>query len=111
MYTIDYYELPSGRAPVEEFIDAQERQAKAAIFALLEKAKAAPADVSKHLRGKIYELRTCSADGQFRILYFYYVHKSIILVHAFKKKTAKTVHRDIELAEKRMKEYMERRKK
>jgi phage-related protein len=111
MFKIDYYELSSGRSPVEEFIEEQERQSKAAIFALLERAKVDPVGVSRHLRGKIYELKARAVDGQFRFLYFYWVEKTLLIVHAFKKKTGRTDPDEIELAEKRMKEHLNRSKK
>lgn len=46
----------------------------------------------------------------FRLLGFFDGPKLIVLTHAFQKKTKKTPHRAIEIAEARMRDYFERRK-
>jgi phage-related protein len=61
-----------------------------------------------HVRGKIRELRIHHRSDQYRILYFFYFQDRIILVHAFAKKTPPLKERDIELAERRMEDWIER---
>ena len=63
---------------------------------------------SKHLEGKLYELR----PGKHRIIYFYHdvEDNSYVLLHAFKKSTQKTPLSEIEKAKREVKEY-ERMKK
>ena len=58
---------------------------------------------SKHLSGKLYELR----PGNNRIIYFYYDvdDNSYILLHAFRKKSQKTPSNEIDKALKEAKEY------
>ncbi len=60
----------------------------------------------KHIKNKIYELRTKDKDGIYRILYFLYKEKTFILLHGFVKKTDKTPGDAINIAEKRMKEII-----
>jgi phage-related protein len=55
--------------------------------------------------GRIRELRIELGGNQFRILYYFCIGRNIILLHGFKKKTSKLKNRDIELAEKRMKDF------
>lgn len=60
------------------------------------------------VRGKIRELRIHYRSNQYRILYFFKLRDQIILVHAFSKKTQRLKERDIELAERRMEDWMRR---
>jgi len=50
---------------------------------------------SKHIRDKIRELRVDFSRNRHRIFYFAFVNKTIILLHAFLKKTAKTPEKEI----------------
>jgi len=54
---------------------------------------------SKHIRGKIRELRVDFANNRHRIFYFTFVGRNIILLHAFRKNTSKTPESDIIKAE------------
>jgi phage-related protein len=54
---------------------------------------------SKHIKGKIRELRVDFGKNRHRILYFAFVEKTIILLHAFLKTTAKTPVSEIKKAE------------
>jgi len=45
---------------------------------------------SKHIQGKIRELRVDFGRNHHRIFYFTFLNKTIILLHAFPKKTPKT---------------------
>jgi|SRR3989344_3147639 len=54
---------------------------------------------SRHIKGKIRELRIDFSRNRHRIFYFVFVQKNIILLHAFSKKTAKTPTSEIKKAE------------
>ncbi len=54
---------------------------------------------SRHIKGKIRELRVDFATDRHRIYYFTFIGKNIILLHAFLKKTAKTPLSEINKAE------------
>ncbi len=56
---------------------------------------------SRHITGKIRELRIDFFNIRHRILYFAFIEKTIILLNAFAKKTKKTPFREIQLAEQR----------
>jgi len=58
--------------------------------------------------GKIRELRIHHSSNQYRILYFFYVRDQIVLVHGFSKKSQQLKERDIELAERRMEDWIRR---
>jgi phage-related protein len=60
------------------------------------------------VRGKIRELRIHYSSNQYRILYFFHVRDQIVLVHAFSKKTQQLKEKDIDLSERRMKDWIGR---
>lgn len=62
--------------------------------------------ICKHLSGDIWELRPLSN----RILLFYHNRDQYVLLSQFVKKTNKTPKQEIEKAENRMKDYIERHK-
>ena len=45
---------------------------------------------SRHIKGKIRELRVDFGRNRHRVFYFVFIKKTIILLHAFLKKTTKT---------------------
>jgi phage-related protein len=63
---------------------------------------------TKQIRGKIRELRIKDSQGAVRILYFTFTGKRFILLHGFIKKADKTPEREIEIAEKRMNDFIQR---
>jgi phage-related protein len=63
---------------------------------------------TKQVKGKIRELRVKDNRGAVRVLYFTFTGKRFILLHGFMKKTDKTPERDIEIAEKRMNDFLQR---
>ncbi len=60
---------------------------------------------SKHLRGKVWELRIGSGRRDYRVLYFAATGRPFVLLHAFVKKTPKTPRGELETAERRLLEY------
>lgn len=61
-----------------------------------------------HFEGELWELRIKFASDISRIFYFYPSPTKIVLLHGFVKKTQKTPKREIEIAKKRLKEYLQR---
>jgi len=53
---------------------------------------------SKHIIGKIRELRIDFGKSRNRLFYFVFIGKKIILLHAFLKKTSKTPIKEIDKA-------------
>lgn len=54
---------------------------------------------SKHIKGKIRELRVDFGHNKHRVFYFVFIKKIIVLLHAFLKKTSKTPVSEIKKAE------------
>jgi phage-related protein len=107
-YRVRFYARPSGASPVQEHLDAQNlrtRQALLRELALLGELGPRTCD-TRHLRGKIWELRIRCEGKQHRVLYFIDRDRVIVLLLAFLKKTGKTPPRHIESAERYRSEYL-----
>lgn len=60
------------------------------------------------VRGKIRELRIHQSSNQYRVLYFFQLRDQVVLVHAFSKKTQQLKTKDLDLADKRMVDWLRR---
>lgn len=65
---------------------------------------ALPAEATKHLEGKLWELRLTGKSGISRAIYVTATGKRVVVVRAFIKKTQKTPPKELELARQRAKE-------
>ena len=107
---ITYYTTPSGRRPVEDFIRAQPVRLGAALFEALDQIEehglSAPGVSLRQIRGKLWEIRI-SAGGAARVFYCLLPgggEETLVLLHAYLKKTQKAPRQEIETAEGRMRE-------
>jgi phage-related protein len=111
MREISFYHLESGRCPVVEFLDTlTDKQFEKVSFVLdlIEQLDFIPQEYFKKLKGSddIWEVRVQYGNNIFRLLGFFEAHNIVILNHAFTKKTQKTPAREINIAEKRKREYL-----
>ena len=60
---------------------------------------------ARHLRGKLWELRTAAGRREYRVIHAAVVGHRFILLHGFSKKTAKTPLRELEIAQRRLSDY------
>ena len=78
-YEVEYYELPDGSRPAEEFILAQDVKMQAKIFMALEfleeKGPMLREPFSKPLGEGIFEVRAKQGTDISRVLYFFVVGK------------------------------------
>ena len=58
---------------------------------------------------KLFEIRMKGRSNTHRIFYFAYTGRKFILLHGFTKKTEKTPQKEIDIALKRMQEYISRK--
>lgn len=115
MRKIDFYRDKVGYCPVEEFLDsldAKQAQKIAWVLRLIEEQNIIPSTYLKKLVNteEIWEVRVQSGNNIFRLLCFFEDDDLIILTHAFQKKSQKTPKKEIELAEKRRKDHLSRRR-
>ncbi len=105
------YRTAMGRRPVKEFVDTLNDVDAAAVAGAMKEVREEGLVAARHLRGDIYEVR---ADGNrqiFRILFAEEgKHGHVLLsLTGFNKKTQKTPPDQINLAERRLREWRSRR--
>lgn len=103
-YEIQYYIDNKGRTPVREYINRLNLKERAKVLKYIDFLRQNDGKLdepySRHIEGKIRELRVDFHRNRHRIFYFTFVGKQIILLHAFLKKTAKTPVSEINQAKK-----------
>jgi phage-related protein len=108
-WAIEFYRDQHGKYPVSEWLanlDVKSRTRVSRTIQLLETyGPRLTMPHCRHLRGKIWELRTSFTRHEYRVLYFAAVGRTFVLLHAFAKKTDKTPEREIETAERRWSDY------
>ena len=109
MFDVEYYKLPNGDKPVEQFINSLDLKMRAkalgSIEILAEFGNALRQPYSKAMGNGLFELRIKLASDITRIFYFFVVGNKIILTNGFVKTTQKTPAGEIALAMKYKAEY------
>lgn len=100
--------------PVKEFLELLPKKAMEKVLRFIdvleEKGFQMPRQYCKKLtHSDLWELIIDHGTNTYRIFFFYY-GKTIVLLHGIQKKTEETPRADIELAEKRMKEWLKRKR-
>ena len=107
-YEVAFHERPSGRYPMDEFLDGLPAKPRGKLMKWIERLEVEGPDLPRPyadvVRGKIRELRMVFASDQYRCLYFF-DSKKIVLTHGFVKKTDEVSKNEVERAENMMKEY------
>jgi phage-related protein len=114
--TVNFYHLPNGNRPVEEFLDSltgKQAQKVLWVLQLIEELDVVPRQYFKKLVDSegIWEVRIQFGNDIFRLLGFFHGGALLILTNGFAKKTQKTPPQEIALAVRRKEEYLSRRKK
>ena len=99
-YKITYFHDPdSKKVPVQEYMESLSEKDQLKIVKyidfLQENNGVLDEPYTKHIRGKLRELRVDFAKNRHRIIFFTFVGKNIILLHAFLKQTPKTPESEI----------------
>jgi len=114
MREIQFYRSDSGACPIEVFLDSlsgKQAQKVAWTLQLIEDMQSVPTKYFKKLvnTDDIWEVRVRVGNNIFRLLGFLDGESLVILNHAFQKKTQKTPKKEIQIAETRKKNYLNRR--
>jgi len=100
-----YYDQKTKSEPVFFFICVLPDRFRAKIFKYLTYLKSHEGiwefPYTSHVDGKIRELRIDFGRNRYRILYFIFVKRNIILLHVFRKNTAKIPGKELRIAENR----------
>lgn len=107
-----FYRSPSGEPPVQKFIDSLELLVQSKVYNSLEllkefNIKLGIPHVKKITNTDLWELRILGTDN-IRLLYIAIIGKTLLLLHAFKKKKQKTSQKEIKTALERLTEYRKR---
>jgi len=113
MKEIKFYKLPSGKSPIEEFLDslsAKEAQKVIWVLSLIEEIDNISTKFYKQLSScdGIIEVRVQIGNNSFRLLGFEHRGTFVVLTNGFKKKDQKVPRSEISLAQKRKEEYLSR---
>ena len=113
-FQVRFYRDRRGKRPVREFIFLLPKKTREKIWSWIDiLSKEGPflrRPYADKLSGKLYELRIKFASDSIRILYYFFLNDKIVMVHAFRKKDWEIEPKDIELAERRMNEIIQRHK-
>ena len=111
-WAIEYYVEDNGRVPVREFLKTLDQRTYArflwSLEQLVQRNIHAGEPLVRHVEGKIWELREESNTNIYRVMYFFYTGRRIVLLHGFDKKTQKLPRRELELARSRLARFLER---
>ncbi len=112
MFDLEFYALPDGQKPIEEFLDSlpvkMRVKALDSLDLLEEYGNQLRMPYSKALSDGIFELRIKFSNDITRIFYFFYIGKKIIVTNGFIKKTQKTPSTELEKARKYKQDYERR---
>ena len=112
-WAIEFYLDEQGISPVQAFVDGLDKKTQARLNWSIEQLRIrnvqAGEPLVKHLEGKLWELRRTSSGNIYRLLYFFFTGRKIVFVHGFQKKSQKTPRREIEIAQRRMEDYLQRK--
>ena len=112
MFEVEYYE-ENNKCPVFEFIKALPPKEQAKILREIDLLEEFGLSLGlphiKKLQGaysSLWELRIKHSTNNFRIFYFNYIDGKFVLLHAMRKTSNKTPRGHLEIAFKRMKNYL-----
>ena len=110
-YRVKFYkDIKTSRSPVLDYIKRLSAKEEAKVSKYIEFLRVNKGYLdepySKHIKGKIRELRVDFSHNKHRIFYFIFIKKTIILLNAFLKKTAKTPLSEIKKAEENYKNVL-----
>ena len=105
-----FYADASGDEPVRLFIRGLDLKTQTRFDWSIEQLRVrnvhARPPLVRHLEGKLWELREESQTNIYRLLYVFLSERRILFLHGFQKKTQKTPQRQIEIAERRIADFL-----
>ncbi len=116
MRSVNFYRTESGSCPVEDFLDSlsgKQAQKVVWVLRLIEELDVVPGQYLKKLVNSkdIWEIRVQFGGNIFRLLGFFDASTWLILTNGFAKKSQKTPRQEIDLATRRKKKYLARKRK
>lgn len=114
LWNIEFYETEGGRRFVEEFLLTLPKSHETKVNILIQRLSQGGImfgfPFTKTISGKLKELRIQASPNIYRIFYFLFTDRKIVLLHAFTKKSQEIPRKEIDIALNRMNEYIRRYK-
>jgi phage-related protein len=111
-WSIVFYTTAEGDSPVAAFLNGLDQKTRARFLWSIEQLRVrnvqAREPLVKHLEGKLWELRRESDTNIYRLLYSLVAGRRILFLHGFQKKTQKTPRGEIDLAQQRLTDILQR---
>lgn len=111
-WSIVFYTREDGENPVAQFLGGLDQKTQARFIWSLEQLRArnvqAREPLVRHIEGRLWELRRESNTNIYRLLYVTLPGRRILVVHGFQKKTQRTPRSEIELAQRRLADFLQR---
>jgi phage-related protein len=111
-WSVVFYREEGGSSPVREFLSSLDETAQESVLVGIELLRnrnvTAREPLVRHLEGKLWELRRESRTNIYRVIYFFFAGRRIVLLHGFQKKSQKTPRQEIETALARYKRFIQR---
>jgi len=104
-YSIEYFH-PRVKAEIESWFDGVLADYARIIELLMEFGPNLRMPHSRAIGDGLFELRPRGSEGIGRAFYCFILHRRILILHAFIKKTQGTPERELKIARKRMKEVL-----
>lgn len=106
MWSVVFYQDARGKCPPLEFIETlpvkEQAKVRNALRLLREFGTYLNMPHAKPVRGKLWELR----PGGIRLFYFAYIHQQFVILHGYRKQSMKAPEREIDIAVRRMQEFL-----
>jgi phage-related protein len=111
-FFINYWRNPSGKAPVEKYIDdIDNKEARAEILTTLKGIQQHGTDAVgvefRQIEGKLWELKIRTHGNQHRIFYVVLKGSEMLLLHAYLKKAPRAPINEVVTAKQRIKQLKE----
>lgn len=112
-FKVIFYAREDGTEPVKDFILGLDKKMRAKVMKELKMLSLNGTELrepySKLLDDGIFELRAQSGSDITRVLYFFFIGRTIVLTNGFVKKSAKTPPEEIERARHCRADYIKRK--
>jgi phage-related protein len=109
-YKIIFFKKSNNRSPAIDYIEKLPEKDQIKIFDFISSlslyVEFRKEPISRHLMGKLRELKVDFSNNRYRVIYFFRIGKRIVILRAFSKKTSKTPNQEINKAMNYMQEYL-----
>jgi phage-related protein len=102
------YRTAAGRRPVREFFDGLDDDEAASVVAAMREVADHGLQRARHLRGDLYEVRADAEVRSFRVIFAQETKFILLSLSGFEKRTQKTPPRELEIADRRLKDWRNR---